>query len=324
MDIPVPVQRGRAIAEGFTDRELHGLEWRRVRRGAYLNAGRMAELSAEEKHLALARAVCQVSSPKAVVSHISAAMAHGLSHWDVPTHRVHLTRDRSAGARTSRQVVLHAARIEADEVVRCGGLTMTSAARTVVDLARTIPFERAVVVGDSALRLGAVTPADLLEQLGRSKGRPGNSAARRAIASMDGRSESVGESRSRVAIRAAGLPNPELQARITTPEGTCIARVDFLFPGLGVVGEFDGLMKYRAAHRGPRTAEDVVIAEKAREDALRALGWLVVRWTWAELEAPNAPWLTRLTRAADLRTASRIGSWYPADLPHASQAQQPL
>ncbi|WP_067849205.1 hypothetical protein [Nocardia lijiangensis] len=325
MDKPVPIQRGRAIAEGLTDRELHGINWQRVRRGAYMDAGRVAELSVEERHLVLARAVCQASSPHAVVSHISAAFAHGLSHWGVPTNRVHLTRDRAAGARTARQVVLHAARIESDDVVRCGDLTVTSPARTVVDLARTIPFEKAVVIGDSALRLGAVTPDQLLEQLDRSKCRPGNSAARRVIASLDGRSESVGESRSRVAIQAAGLPTPELQARIITPDGMVIARVDFLFPELGVIGEFDGLMKYRAAHRGPHTADDVVVAEKVREDALRARGWLVIRWTWAELDASDTPWLTRLARAAGLaRPARRIGSWYPADLPHASQAQQPL
>ncbi|MEU2255732.1 hypothetical protein ABZ540_21430 [Nocardia xishanensis] len=318
MDMPVPMERRRAIAAGFTDRELHGTRWRRVRRGVYLDSERVAELSLEERHLVLARAVCLASDPHAVVSHISAALAHGFAHWGVTTNRVHLTRDRASGARTARQVVLHAARLEPDEVVRCGRLT--SPARTVVDLARTIPLEHSVVIGDSALRLGAVTHAELLEQLARSKCRPGNSAARRAVAFMDGRAESVGESRSRIAMRAAGLPSPELQARITTPEGACVARVDFLFPELGVIGEFDGLMKYRAAHRGQRTAEDVVIAEKVREDALRALGWLVVRWTWSELDTP-APWLTRLSRAS---TAPRIGSWYSADLPHASQTQQPL
>lgn len=88
-----------------------------------------------------------------------------------------------------------------------------------------------------------------------------------------------------------------------------MARVDFLFSELGVVGEFDGLVKYRSAFRGTQAVEEVVIAEEAREDELRALGWLVVRWTWRELGTPN--WLSRLAHAAEIaRRGRRIGDWY--------------
>lgn len=142
---------------------------------------------------------------------------------------------------------------------------------------------------------------------------------------MDGRSESPGESRSRVALHAAHFPKPELQARIVTPDHHRVARVDFLFPELGVIGEFDGLVKYRSQLRGSRSPEDVVIAEKAREDALRALGWLVVRWTWRELATPT--WLTRLTQATRIaRSARRTGYWHPepTDRPHVSQGINPV
>jgi hypothetical protein len=42
-------------------------------------------------------------------------------------------------------------------------------------------------------------------------------------------------------------------------------------------------VKYGRALRPGQTAGDVVFAEKRREDALRDLGFQVVRWTWDEL-----------------------------------------
>lgn len=45
---------------------------------------------------------------------------------------------------------------------------------------------------------------------------------------------------------------------------------------------------------------------------LRALGWLVVRWSWPDLENPES-WLSRRTRAADLsRRIHRTGIRLPA------------
>ncbi|MEV5838102.1 hypothetical protein [Nocardia sp. NPDC052112] len=85
-----------------------------------------------------------------------------------------------------------------------------------------------------------------------------------------------------------------------------------MFPTLGVIGEFDGMVKCRNNSRHGSTAS-VVIAEKLREDALRALGWIVVRWTWPDLDTPDR-WLTRLTRAAAFaHRTPRSGAWHPAE-----------
>ncbi|MFI6211905.1 hypothetical protein ACIBCD_07905 [Nocardia brasiliensis] len=313
MDLPSPLARRDALAAGFTDRELHGIAWQRVRRGSYSASAPTLALSAEHRHLLLTHAVAAVSSDEAIVSHVSAAIAHGLPCWAIPLTRVHLIRARSNGGRVTRQVALHSMQIEPDEIVQVGGLRVTSVARTVIDLARTVPFEQAVVVGDGALHSGKTTCDELRTQIARVAGRQGNPAARRVVAFLDGRSESVGESRSRVALREARYPEPELQAQITRNE-VAVARVDFLFPEFGVIGEFDGLMKYRADMAGHRPPAEVVIAETAREDALRALGWLVVRWTWGELDNPR-PWLARLARAAEIaRRTPRSGSWVPAEV----------
>ncbi|WP_433631067.1 hypothetical protein [Nocardia sp. CA-120079] len=269
-------------------------------------------MSTAQRHLVLTGAVAAGSSSAAVVSHVSAAVVHGLPVWSIPLARAHLTRNRRTGARTGRRVMMHAASIESDEVVQIGDLRVTTVGRTIVDLARTVPFEQAVVVGDAALRLGRTGRAELAEQLVRANGWPGCPAARRVVDFLDGRAESPGESRSRVVLRTAGLPVPELQSTVLDSDGGFVARVDFLFPTLGVIGEFDGMVRYRRNFRHG-SPESTVVAEKLREDALRVLGWAVVRWTWPDLDTPDRL-LTRLTRAAAFaHRTPRSGTWHPAD-----------
>jgi hypothetical protein len=122
--------------------------------------------------------------------------------------------------------------------------------------------------------------------LDEERRRPGTRGARRAIGFADGLSESVGESRSRVAIAAAGLPVPVLQWEVhAAAGGRFVGRVDFGWPELTVVGEFDGLIKYGRALRPGQDPAEVLVAEKLREDALRDEGLGVVRWIWADLTA---------------------------------------
>ena len=68
-----------------------------VRRGAYLDRALPAEL--DRRHLVRLRAVLPQMAADAVVSHVSAALWHGIDIWDVPLDRVHVTRSRRSGAR---------------------------------------------------------------------------------------------------------------------------------------------------------------------------------------------------------------------------------
>ena len=101
----------------------------------------------------------------------------------------------------------------------------------------------------------------------------------------DARSESAGESLSRVAIWRLGFPAAELQFEVTVA-GRCY-RSDFGWPEARVLGEFDGKVKYGALLRPGESAADVVMREKRREAGLRAAGWWVVRWTWADVVQPE-------------------------------------
>ncbi|MDP9428448.1 MAG: hypothetical protein M3Q47_06015 [Actinomycetota bacterium] len=176
------------------------------------------------------------------------------------------------------------------------GIPVTSAARTAVDVARSQPFEVAVLLLDAALRTRAVDLAGLQEALAAVDGATGTRSAARAVQFADGRSESVGESRSRVVLHRLGLMPTTLQLRVRTPGGRLIGRTDFGWDAQRVVGEFDGWVKYGRLLRPGQEPGDVVFEEKLREDEIRGEGWGVVRWTWGDLDVP-ARLGTRVGRA---------------------------
>ncbi|MGY1779002.1 hypothetical protein [Geodermatophilus sp. SYSU D01036] len=177
------------------------------------------------------------------------------------------------------------ARLADDELTLVDGVLLTGLARTVVDLARSVPFESAVVTADAALAAGGVTRADLAACLQRMGPVPGSRRAARVVAFADGRSESVGESRSRVLLHRLGFPAPDLQVRLLRSDRSVVGRCDFGWRARRTVGEFDGRVKYRADEG--RDPGDVVFREKLREDEIRDSGWEVARWTWADLDAPS-------------------------------------
>jgi hypothetical protein len=98
----------------------------------------------------------------------------------------------------------------------------------------------------------------------------------------DGLSGSPGESLSRVQMQAIGVDPPQLQVPFHDADGH-IGDVDYYWPELGIAGEFDGDSKYGDARRYAThlTAQEVLLAEKRREDRLRRVVRGVVRWGWA-------------------------------------------
>ncbi|CAA9308191.1 MAG: hypothetical protein AVDCRST_MAG61-1522 [uncultured Friedmanniella sp.] len=275
------------LNEGYSHNELarsarHG-ELVRLRRGCYLHPDEVSE-DAALRHRQLVLATLPLVG-SGTLSHLSAAVVHDLPVWGDPLRLVHLTRTSGTGRREG-YLHLHVAPLRPDEVVRVDGLPVTDPARTVVDLARSLPLPQAVAAGDAALREG-LAPAALAAALDDARGRPGVSAARRAVGWLDARSESAGESASRVVLHEVGLAPSTLQYEVLDPRGRLVGRSDFAWPEHRTLGEFDGRVKYGRLLRPGQTAEEALWAEKRREDALRDLGWQVVRWTWADLRRPD-------------------------------------
>lgn len=303
--LPTPLHRATLLASGVTDDEIRMSQrrgtWQRLHRGVYLPTESLSALGIEQRHRLTAIAVAQ-RSPHLVLSHASAAVVLGLPVWGLPIDRVHLTRTGHGGARRGPGRIVHAGSLAQHEIIRVGETAITSVARTLIDIGCTSSFETTVIAADHALgRL--VSPFQLADDLAALRNRHGAAIARRALLFADGRSESVGESRTRVAMDRLGLSAPVLQVNVYSPRGTFLGRSDLGCPDQGVLIEFDGRVKYLKPLKRGQRPEDVVADEKRREDELRGMGYLVVRFVWPDLRDPAAM-AARITR--DLERGRRI------------------
>ncbi|MGH3714810.1 MAG: DUF559 domain-containing protein [Micromonosporaceae bacterium] len=248
-----------------------------LRRSVYVDT-RLADLTASSKAdrhaLAISAAILRVAGQPAA-SHESAALLWGI---DILGERrgergetVQLTRARrgQGGATAYPNLAIHHAALPLEHLARQHGVAVTSAARTVVDIARTRPFRAGVVAADSALRQKLCTPDELLQVATSCTRWPGIRRARDVVAFADPRSESPLESISRVAFHEHGVPAPSLQEWVTPYD-----RVDFLWPRQRVIGEADGMAKY--------TDPEALRHEKERQELLERLGYRFVRWGWRE------------------------------------------
>lgn len=261
---------------------------RRLRPGVYVESANWDACSHDEQHLLRMRALAHASGGDAVFSHWSAATAHGLPLLRHAADEVDVT----VGAHASRGLVGvrgHLLALDHEDVVHIQGLACTSLARTAIDIAAAAPFPEAVVVADAVLhRLHAFGPdaaAVLADAARRALPRRAHKKIDRVLAFADGRSESPGESLSRVTMRALRVPPPELQHEIWDANGLA-GRLDFWFPAHRVAGEMDGRAKYLDPLLNRGDAARVVYDEKLREDRIRLQGIRFVRWGWDVARSP--------------------------------------
>ena len=296
----VPILRPNVLRAGYSDNEIRRLRrngtWTSVRRGSYASTGEIVQLDRMQHHELLIRSTIPGLRLPAAVSHVSAAVLLGIPLWSTHLGLVHITRARPANGGRSGSLLCHSAALTEDEVIEVDGIRITSPARTIADLARLLPFEQAVVAADGALFKKLMTRQQLADTVAAISGAPGSRSAARVARFATGLSESVGESRSRVMMHLAGLPEPELQVEVHDAGGRVLGRSDFGWLRGRMLGEFDGKIKYGRLLKPGESAGDVVFKEKIREDALRDNGSRVVRWVWAELAQPTEV-IQRIRRA---------------------------
>jgi Protein of unknown function (DUF559) len=229
----------------------------------------------------------------AVASYHSAALLHRLSLLTSPSpspsSTVTLTLAKKWNRARPADVVFHASELPPEHVTRLYNLPVTTVARTVADLARTLPFMDAVVVADSALNQEKTSKPEILQVLEKCNGWPGVRQARRALEFADDRAESPLESAARVVFAEAGLDPPELQVTIHGERAQFAARVDFLWRAQKVIAEADGLVKYN-------DRKDL-LDERERDHQLREAGYIAVHFTWRELFAAPDEVIARLRNA---------------------------
>ena len=242
--------------------------------------------------LRAAAAVVQ-SGGVAVVSHQSAALIHGIELISRPGD-VTITGRPARGRTGTAGVHLYTTPLPPEHVTRRVGLPVTTAARTVIDIARTMTFADGVAAADSAIRKGFASKSQLGTVLATCHRRPGVMQARRVVEFANGLAESVLESIARAAFDALGLPPPRLQVWIPAANGEAIGRVDFYWEEYKTVVEVDGAMKYEDPSRAR--------AELRRDKRLREAGYEVVHLTWHDIMVRPAE------AAASIRAAFRAAA----------------
>lgn len=287
------------IASGLSQAEVEskvrGGTLARVRRGVYAPA---RDLDPEEAHLRMILATVPAVHPDNVVSHESAAVLHGLPAPRTALGKVSMIRLTGGHGETSASLRVRAMKLRDDEVTVVSGIRVTTVARTVMDLARTLEPEWGVAACDAALRIG-VDREELEAAVGLQTRIRGLTRARWVVGFADGRAESPAESVSRLQFARHGIPAPELQFEIYDDDGNWVARVDCCWREQGVVGECDGLGKYGALLKPGQTAAMAIRDEKRREEAIRDVGWAFTRWDWG-LAWQGEKLCARIQRAFEL------------------------
>ena len=284
----------------------------RIHRGAYMPASVWGSLSRTEQYRHQVIAATGASRTHPVLSHRSAAVVWGIPIIGQLPQLVDVLASESAGSRTEGSFRRHATRHLDSDIEVMQGVAITSLRRTIVDLALTLPFAAAVAAVDWAIRPGtaqapkpSVTLDDLFDAVSALEVARGLRRVSRAIEFGDCLSGSPGESVSRAVIHELGFPAPVLQKRFDDRLGL-IGFTDFWWPEFRLIGEFAGLSKYLGEqYRKGLSINEIVMAEKRREDRLRALGPSVARWLWEDAMAPRS--LFALLREAGL-PSSRLGA----------------
>jgi len=173
------------------------------------------------------------------------------------------------------------------------GIWVTTALQTVIDCSLALPLLEAVVVLDSALRARAITVEEVDRAAGRLSGHRDAARARQVLLLCDPANGSVLETVLRVRMALAGLSGFTSQYEVTGPRGQPVFRVDFCAEAVRLVIETDG------ARWHPDPPRD-----QARDNALAARGWRVLRFTWAQVVDEPQLVLELIREALECRAAA--------------------
>jgi hypothetical protein len=226
-----------------------------------------------DDHLLL-RAALRHAGRGAAVSHTSALAVWGLVDLRRP---VHLTVDQSVRRAGCTDLVVHRRlrfRAEPPQCVIRQGLLVTDLARALVDSWPLLPVaDRRPLVLDAARRRLVSGPA-LVDALAERPNVGGHRTLRQAVDLVHDGCESELEALGVLGVfRHRSLPPSIGQYRVALPSGT--VRLDRAWPQVKVAVELDGARHHTSPEDRRR--------DLARDTALAAQGWIVLRFTYADV-----------------------------------------
>jgi very-short-patch-repair endonuclease len=224
-----------------------------------------------------------------VVSHLSAADVWGVEipFRDRADERAHITIPEGSSAESRVDRRLSRLPIAEPDVVRRKSLPVTTPARTWRDLAAILKPPALLAATDQIVN-GLASRRELEEELARRARGRGCARARAVLPVASPLADSPMESVLRWLIYDGGLPMPELQVRIRDAVGVVVADADMAWPERKVLVEFDG-----DVHRERAT----FVRDRRRQNRLVAAGWIVLRFTSADVYGDPAGVLAQIRRA---------------------------
>lgn len=220
-------------------------------------------------------AACLACGPRAVLSHRSAAVLWQILKGRPRPSVLEVTVPKGYCRRPGLEVY-RTGTLQPDEVTLLEGIPVTTAARTLYDLAgllRGRSLERAAA---EAIALRLTTFAEVRAMAERQHGRRGVGHLRAVLdLGAPRRTRSEAEERFLGLIRRSDIPCPAVNTRIGEYE------IDFFWPAERLAVEVDGF----TFHTSPRAFEK----DRRRDAELATLGVRVVRVTWRQVtEEPHA------------------------------------
>jgi len=283
----------RGATDGVVRARLRAGRWERVHPSVFRIAGH--PVTWRQTLLA----ACFACGPGAVASHRAAAALWSLPGFPEGPVEVSSTGQRGRASATIR---LHRARIEPSDSAHRDRIPVTTAMRTLLDLAAIVPTSLLEEALDDAIRRRLVRIERLRAHLeaARGRGRRGVRAIERLLDDRQqaGVPQSVFETKLLRLIRSGGLPEPVVQHPVRL--GRANAIIDFAYPDLHLAIEADG---YRW-HSGRSEWEQ----DLARRNALTAAGWRVLHLTWTDMIRRPGVTLERITNAISVAAGAQPGT----------------
>ena len=255
-DLPRVFTRAEALGARVSDKVLRGPQVQRVFRGVYVR--RDVPLDTRVRALAALRLAPEgsVAACWTAAELLGGIVPHETRvHLNVPSGRL-----RVPGVTT---------RVRSDRrrLARIGGLPVTTAEDTFVDLTGELGLVDLVVLGDSLVGRGRTTPDALVAAADAMRGRHA-AMARRAAGLVRAGVDSPMESRLRMLLVLAGLPEPVVNHIEHDEWGRWVRRYDLSYPELRLAVEYDGRQHAESQRQCERDVE--------RREELDAEGWRIV------------------------------------------------
>jgi hypothetical protein len=213
----------------------------------------------------------------------SAASLHGFDTEG--TSELHILNPLRHQLRSADGLLVH--RREGAPLTVVDGRLATSPAWTAVEVSRGLRRPRVLATLDLALRSATCDRADLWRAARRQAGRRGIVAVRDLIPLADPLAESPMESELRLVVLDADLPSPTLQYEVIDGNGE-LRRLDMSWPDRRVAVEYDGVPWHAGA--------DALRRDRRRQEALRDIGWVVIRVVFEDVRYGQAGIVARVNR----------------------------